>query len=126
MTVKIFRGKVIKGEGWGSLIGFPTANLDKKNLSGPRLPAGVYACYVRVGSGGNCYKGLTIAGVKSFFKDNGSKLEIYILDFKKKIVGKFLEVEIVKKLRRIKKFANTEELVKQASADESAARQILK
>ena len=33
MKIKLLKGKVIEGEGWATLVGFPTANIDKKYLN---------------------------------------------------------------------------------------------
>ena len=106
-----FSGKVIHGQGKGKILGFPTANLDKLDLD---LEHGVYA--VKVKFNGVSYLGLMHFGFKDAFKEETS-LEILIKDFSGDIYGESLEVEVLKKIRDIKKFANRELLAEAIKED---------
>lgn len=106
-----FTAKVIAGKGRGGRIGFPTANLDKLNLA---IDYGVYL--VKVKSDGKIYQGLMHFGPKKTFNQEVS-CEIFIKDFKNNIYGQRLEVEVVRKIREVRKFADAEELKKQIKKD---------
>lgn len=106
-----FSAKVIKGEGRGGRLGFPTANLDNLNLP---LAYGVYS--VKVKFGGRIYRGLMHYGPKKTFGGEMS-CEVYLKNFNKNIYGRTLEVEVIKKIRDIKKFAGVEALKKQIKKD---------
>lgn len=106
-----FSSRVIRGQGKGKDIGFPTANLDRIDLD---LPHGIYA--VRVGFKGQTYLGVMHFGFKDIFKDEVS-LEVFIKDFSLDIYGEDLEIKVLDKLREVKKFPNPELLVQAIKGD---------
>jgi len=106
-----FSSRVIKGQGKGKVIGFPTANLDRIDLD---MPHGIYAVRVKL-RGGN-YLGLLHFGFKDIFKEDVS-LEVYIKDFSEDIYGADLEIEILEKIREVKKFADSDLLIKAIKDD---------
>ncbi len=117
-------GKVVKGDGRGKSLGFPTANVAYKNDILP--PNGVYA--VRVMGKYGILNGVANLGVRPSFKDKNPKvhLEVFIFDFKKDLYGQILEVEFIKKIRSEEKFNNVQDLIHQIQKDAHQARQILK
>lgn len=106
-----FKAKVIKGKGRGRRIGFPTINLNKEKLD---IDCGVYL--VKVIYDSKDYKGLLHFGPKETFNENIST-EIYINNFNLDIYNKFVKIEVVERIRGVKKFNNAEELKKQISKD---------
>lgn len=100
-----FSSRVIRGQGRGKEIGFPTANLDKVNLD---IPHGVYA--VRIRFNDHKYAGLMHFGFKDVFKEEVS-LEVLIKDFSGDIYGETLQVEVIEKIREIKSLATSDLLV---------------
>ncbi|MFH0955592.1 MAG: riboflavin kinase [Candidatus Falkowbacteria bacterium] len=106
-----FKAKVIQGRGLGGRIGFPTANLDIKNLS---LDYGVYLVKVRLGD--KIELGLMHYGPKKTF-DEAVSCEIYFKNFNKDIYGRTLEVKASRKIREVKKFEGVAELKKQIKKD---------
>jgi len=106
-----FKAKVISGRGLGGRIGFPTANLDVKNLS---LAYGAYLVKVRLGD--KTEQGLMHWGQKKTFGQAVS-CEIYLKNFNQDIYGRTLEVEAGRKIREVKKFADVEALKKQIQKD---------
>jgi riboflavin kinase/FMN adenylyltransferase len=113
-------GHVLRGAGIGRTLGFPTANL----RVGPeldRLPFGVYA-----GRALGRPAAISI-GVRPTFGDGLEALvEAHILDFVGDLYGQQLVVELLAYLRDEARFANTEDLCRQMTADVHAVREIFK
>ncbi len=121
-----YRGVVIKGEGRGRKIGYPTANL--KLESKLTLPYGVYATHAAIG--GVTYASVTNVGVRpTFTAPDGSELpaliETHLLDVTQDLYGLTLEVRFAKRLREERKFGGIEELKKQIALDAAAAKAAL-
>ena len=118
-------GRVIKGQGLGSILGFPTANLTVENEIIPAF--GVYTVKARFSK--KVFMGLCYIGDRPTFKTNHlskkTSFEIHILDFKKSLYGKKIEVEFVKRLRPQNKFSNLQKLVEQIKKDIKKARHFL-
>jgi len=114
-------GRVIKGEGIGEKIGYPTANLDTDDQLLP--PNGVYAARVRLDEEG--FNGLLYIGRRPTFKGEEMRVEVHILDFNGDIYGRWLEVEFAEAIRGERRFASAEELAGQLAQDERIARRIL-
>lgn len=107
----IFRAKVIAGEGRGREIGFPTANLNKTDLE---IDFGVYAARARVGN--QEFAALLHFGPQKTFGERITA-ELHLKDFSGDLYGKEVEVEVIAKIREIKKFANINELKNQITQD---------
>ncbi len=112
-----FWGKVKTHNKRGRELGFPTANVNLfKNI-----PEGIYISKTRIGK---CtYPGLTFIGKAKTFGEKRFQAETYILDFKKNIYGKWISVNLIKKIRENKKFTSAKDLIKQMKKDERIARQ---
>ncbi|KKR20141.1 MAG: Riboflavin biosynthesis protein RibF [Parcubacteria group bacterium GW2011_GWE2_39_37] len=108
-----FSGKVIQGEGRGKKIGFPTVNIDNQSLD---LNHGVYLVEVFIGADKNIYRGLLHFGPKKTFNDIIST-EVFIDNFSKEIYGEKIKVKVLKKIREIKKFKSSDELIWQMEKD---------
>lgn len=119
----LLRGKVVKGEGWGRKLGFPTANLLPKALTAKKLGNGVYAARIRVGR--RTYEGIVIVGAPTFFGRREKKLEAYLFDFTGNLYGKVIEAEVLAKVRGMRMFTNTGLLLKQIANDVRDAKKIL-
>jgi len=107
-------GKVIKGEGIGRKLGFPTANLNLKN-NYVLPPPGVYAGWVYVN--GYKYKGIGNLGYKPTFSADKYNIEIHILDFSQNIYGEILSFQLMKYIRKESDFDNSLQLKKQINKD---------
>lgn len=106
-----FIGKVVKGEGRGRQLGWPTANLDNVSLS---LNYGVYQ--VEVALDNKSFQGLMHFGPKKTF-NNLISAEVYIKDFNQDIYGRQLKITVIKKIRSIIKFESVEALIRQMEQD---------
>lgn len=110
------RGIVVHGDGRGSKIGFPTANLD---LADPKkvVPGrGVYA--VGVAIGGKVWGGMLNIGVRPTVSDSGTMMiEVHIFDFSGNLYGQSLSVSFYRKLREERRFPSLEDLTAQLRED---------
>ena len=107
----------------GSVLGFPTANLDYNNLVLP--PNGVY--YVKVKYNNQTYDGMANIGNNPTVNFSSTKrMEVHILDFDKSIYHETLKIEFIKWLRSEKKFNSKDELIKQLKQDRNFVKQLSK
>ena len=113
-------GQVIRGDGRGKTIGYPTANLQWERSILP--PRGVYI--VQVHFKNRCYQGMANIGVRPSFQNKNARvsLEVHILNFKKNIYDKPLIVEFLQKIRDEQRFPSVPSLVDQIRLDEQTAR----
>ncbi len=119
-----FDGFVIRGNGRGKLLGYPTANLrlvDERLL----VPSfGVYIVEVAVSNGK--FVGLASVGVRPTFEDSGIPIvEVWISDFDEDLYGKRLRVSFVKKLREEMKFDSSDQLIEQMDRDKKTMSEFL-
>ena len=112
-----YSGKIVYGQQLGAKLGIPTANLW---LPKDRLPiSGVYI--VKVGLEGESLSGIANMGIRPTVGGELPVLEVHILNFSRKIYGKRMTVEFIKKVREEKKFENIEALKNQILKDISTA-----
>ena len=116
-------GVVIKGEGRGKQIGFPTANIQvSSDLIVPQT--GVYV--TRTNRSGMTYNSITNIGKNPTFKDtNQIHVETHLFDFDIDIYGESLDIEFLLKLRDEKKFATVNDLIAQIKTDIIKAKEFL-
>lgn len=106
-------GHIVRGDGMGSQLGFPTANLETTN---ELIPApGVYATYARVM--GRRYRSVTNIGTRPTFGGRDQRIETHLLHFKKSLLKKAMRLQFMKRLRPEIRFAQPEELVAQIHRD---------
>lgn len=116
-------GRVVRGEGRGKNLGFPTANI-LPDYEDKMIPGyGVYAVKVFVNNV-VCNGMLNIGNNPTFGAKNRS-IEVNILDFKGDLYGEKITVEFIQRIRDEIKFESPEALVEQIKKDEAAAREIL-
>jgi len=108
-------GRVIEGDKIGRKLGFPTANLEIRELVLP--PNGVYAGLTRLQ--GKSYQVALNIGLRPTLASSQSQLrvEAHVLDFSGDLYGQELEVEITGKLRDERKFNSAKELQEQIARD---------
>lgn len=109
-------GFVIRGNGRGKLLGYPTANL---KMADERLLVPSFGVYiVEVGVEGQKFVGLASIGVRPTFEDSGAPIvEVWISDFDRDIYGKRLRVSFMKRLREEMKYNSSDELIAQMNED---------
>ena len=116
-------GEVVKGDGRGAGLGWPTANIaTPAGFAHP--PRGVYAGRAR--AGGSWHRAAVNVGVNpTFGGEEGStpmRVEAYLLDFEGDLYGESIRLEFHERLRDEVKFESIEELKAQIAADVEATR----
>jgi len=118
------QGKVVRGDGRGKNLGFPTANLSV--WAERALPkAGVYVCRAQVN--GRVWGAVTNVGVRPTFENEPvpPRVETHLLDFEDEIYGEEIYLEFLTHLRDEARFPSPEALAAQIKTDVAKARQIL-
>lgn len=118
------RGKVIKGNGIGKNINFPTANISLKDNNKIIPMDGVYAVTIHLEK--RNFRGMANIGFRPTVKGKNRTIEIHIFDFKKDIYGLSLKINFIKNIRNEIKFDNLKELEVQLNKDKYKATKILK
>ncbi|MCK5579793.1 MAG: bifunctional riboflavin kinase/FAD synthetase [Candidatus Omnitrophica bacterium] len=116
--VSVF-GKVVRGDGRGKGLGFPTVNINPTIEIVP--PLGVYFSYVCFD--GRKYPAVANVGRRpSVRKSEDVNVEAHILNFRKNVYGREIVIEFIKKIRPERKFASEEALARQIQLDVKKAR----
>jgi riboflavin kinase/FMN adenylyltransferase len=116
-------GEVVRGDGLGRQLGFPTANMNTDGLVLP--PQGVYAVRAKLPEGS--HRAVLNIGVRPTLKSPKPQLQVeaHLLDFSADLYGKFLEIVFVDKLRNECKFNSMQELKAQIAKDIAETRKRL-
>lgn len=110
---KWYKQIIIKGEGRGKKLGFPTINFNSKGLN---FAFGVYLCQIKINN--KTFKGLLHYGPKLTFKQKNPSAEVFILNFDKKIkLNQMINFKLENFLRQTKKFKTSKDLIKQIKKD---------
>jgi riboflavin kinase / FMN adenylyltransferase len=116
-------GIVVRGEGRGRRLGYPTANVHSERHIA--VPAdGIYAG--RVVLRGERLPAAISVGTNPTFEGRQRTVEAYILDFDEDIYGVELGVEFVERLRGMERFDTVEALVEQMGRDVARTREVLR
>ena len=117
------RGLVVRGEGRGKALGFPTANLAVTSSEKLVPPPGVYAVRAILRRG--TFDGALHVGPRPTFRGSPPTVEAHLMDFDGDLYGEELRVDFVERLREVRPFDSAEALVEQMRADVSRSREIL-
>lgn len=111
----LIKGRVVRGEGYGRRLGFPTANLDRRSYSHRKLELkhGVYAGTAQTPRLN--YPAAIVIGPND--QKKLPKLEAYLLGYKGNLYGKLVEITLQKYLRPFLKFKSEAQLIRQIRAD---------
>ncbi len=111
-------GKVVKGDGRGKGLGFPTANLA---LVGDLVVAdGVYATSARLGGG--VHQGMSHVGRRPTFGIERRSVETHIFDFSEEVYDAPIRLFFHERLRETIAFDGPEALKQQLARDQEDAR----
>ncbi|QQS48197.1 MAG: bifunctional riboflavin kinase/FAD synthetase [Acidobacteriota bacterium] len=111
-------GEVVRGDGIGRKLLFPTANIRVQNRV---LPAdGVYVTLCLVGD--RWHRSVTNVGRRpTFGGDEESRVETHLIDFDRDLYGKTIRIRVLHRLRGEKKFNGIDELRAQIAHDRGRA-----
>ena len=116
----LLTGKIVKGQGLGRKINFPTVNLKIEENYKLIPKKGVYV--VRCHFDDHSVYGIMNIGFRPTVGGEGKTIEIHLLDFQGDLYGKKMQVEVLHRLRDEIKFSSVDVLAKQIENDESVAR----
>jgi riboflavin kinase / FMN adenylyltransferase len=110
-------GEVIRGDGRGRTLEFPTANLAVENETIPRR--GVYV--TETVAFASRFPSVTNVGVRPTFGGTTLSVETHLLDVDEDLYGERLEVRFLARLRDERTFRGAAELADQIARDRAAA-----
>jgi riboflavin kinase / FMN adenylyltransferase len=103
------RGPVVRGDGRGSSLGFPTANIHVPDDDKLLPLAGVYVVTATLRSG--VFRGVLHLGPRPMFQGSPPSIELHILDFDGDLYGEEIRVDFCARLRDIHRYATIADLV---------------
>jgi riboflavin kinase/FMN adenylyltransferase len=114
-------GVVVRGDGRGAGIGYPTANL--ATVAYAAVPAdGVYAG--RMHRGDQVLSTAISIGTNPTFEGQERRIEGYVLDFDDDLYGEHVTFEFVERLRSTERYDSVEALVAQMAHDVEETRRL--
>ena len=117
------RGVVVRGDGRGRHLGFPTANLMVRSSDKLIPPPGIYAVRGVLRSG--TYPGALHLGPRPTFQGSPPTVELHLMDFDGDVYGEEVRVDFVEHLREVRPFSSVAALVEQMKEDVERARRVL-
>lgn len=113
-------GRVVRGDGIGRKLGFPTANVQMKHNRPPLT--GIFAVELH-GAGGQALRGAASLGVRPTVTQKGVPvLEVNAFDYDGDLYGRHVRVDFLHKLRDEEKYADLATLTRQIALDVEHAR----
>ena len=119
-------GIVVRGDGRGRELGYPTANLSLPRYAA--VPAdGIYACwFIRSGADGEQRRQAAVSvGTNPTFSGRERRVEAFVLDTDEDLYGQRVSLDFVRRLRDMEKFDSADALVEQVHKDVAQTRKIL-
>jgi riboflavin kinase/FMN adenylyltransferase len=117
----LIEGVVVRGDGRGRGLGFPTANLETAPRSA--LPGtGIYAGRAHLPE--SSHAAAVSVGYNPTFSDDRRRVrvEAYLLDFDRDIYGQRMDLELMRRLRGEERFGSIDELIAQMHHDVDGVR----
>ncbi len=119
----VLDGPVVRGQGRGRALGFPTANL--RTASDQILPdTGIYAGYLQVD--GRRLPAAISVGYNVVFGGREIVVEAHVLDFDEDLYDKEVTLEFVARVREERNFDSVESLIEEMHRDVATVRDILR
>jgi riboflavin kinase/FMN adenylyltransferase len=121
-------GIVVRGDGRGREIGFPTANLATSRYAA--IPAdGIYAAWLvprpAEPEKADRLRAAVSIGTNPTFSGRERRVEAYVLDFDGDLYGERLALDFVARLREMRRYDSVAPLVAQIDQDVNEARVVL-
>jgi riboflavin kinase/FMN adenylyltransferase len=118
------RGPVVEGDHVGREIGFPSAKIDVDPTT-CLPPDGIYAGTLTAGDGVARAAALYRGRRPTFFADEQTLLEAYVLDWEGDLYGQEVRIAFVARIRGDEKFESVDAVVAQMHRDVEATRRVL-
>ena len=113
-------GRVVRGDGLGRKLGYPTANVQLKHNRPPLT--GIFAVRLH-GAGPTPLRGVASLGVRPTVKQQGAPvLEVHALDYEGDLYRRHVRVEFLRKFRDEEKYADLATLTRRIALDVENAR----
>ena len=109
-------GKVVKGDGLGKQINYPTANISIEEDYKIIPKDGVY--YIKTKIDNKLFNGMMNIGHRPTIGSKEKSIEVYLFNFDRDIYDKIISIDVVEKIRDEKKFSSIEALKTQLARDE--------
>jgi riboflavin kinase/FMN adenylyltransferase len=116
------RAAVVRGDGRGRTLGYPTANLKVRHPSKLIPKAGIYAAKAMLRD--RTVNGVVHIGPRPTFPGAEATIELHLFDFDEDIYGAELALLLCSRIRDVQRFADIESLVGAMAADARAARAV--
>ncbi len=116
-------GRVVHGKQLGRALGFPTANIPVKRRK--TATKGIFAVRVHGLEEGTLEGVANLGNRPTVGGGGGTLLEVFIFDFDRDIYGRYLDVDLIARLRDELKFPDLDSMVVQMNKDVAEARAIL-
>lgn len=117
-------GRVVRGDGRGKKIGFPTANISPDSFRKIVPARGVYVVAAEA-RGGRWYGMMNLGVRPTVTAGVAETLEVHLFDFSGELYGETVTVTFLRRLRDERRFAGVEELVRQLGRDREDALRVL-
>jgi riboflavin kinase/FMN adenylyltransferase len=119
----VIEGRVVKGEGIGAVIGYPTINIDTENTLFPR---GVFITSATLSGQTRGIWGITNIGNRPTVRGTKETIETHLVDFKGNLYGQAVTLAFHRKIRPEKYFESIPLLREEIARDMNALKTYLK
>lgn len=116
-------GEVVRGDGRGRDLGFPTANLEIDDPDKILPLEGIYAARATIGE--EVHDGVVHLGPRPTFPGASSTIELHLFDFDRELYGERVTIAFCGHIRGIRGFSTVEALIDAMTDDCTAARALL-
>ena len=110
-------GKVVKGDGLGKKINYPTANIFIEETYKIIPKDGVYLVETIIED--KLFNGMMNIGHRPTIGTNVKSIEVHLFNFNEDIYGKVISIKMISKIRDEKKFSSIQALKEQLVKDEN-------
>jgi riboflavin kinase/FMN adenylyltransferase len=110
-------GKVVKGDGLGKKINYPTANIFIEETYKIIPKDGVYLVETIIED--KLFNGMMNIGHRPTIGSNVKSIEVHLFNFNEDIYGKVISIKMISKIRDEKKFSSIQALKEQLVKDEN-------
>ena len=110
-------GKVVKGDGLGKKINYPTANIFIEETYKIIPKDGVYLVETIIED--KLFNGMMNIGYRPTIGTNVKSIEVHLFNFNEDIYGKVISIKMISKIRDEKKFSSIQALKEQLVKDEN-------